>query len=61
MSNNKGKNSLMNNSDETTNEEEVIFVISRTGQKELLDTNQITKRLQTLIKKTPKINHVNPM
>ena len=42
------------------NDEEEIYVITRTGRKELLDPNQITKRLQQLIKKHPKINHVNP-
>jgi ribonucleoside-diphosphate reductase alpha chain len=41
-------------------DEDVTFVITRTGRKELLDTNQITKRLQTLINRKPKIPHVNP-
>ena len=41
-------------------EEEVMYVITRTGKKEPLDTNQITKRLQNLINRKPKIQHVNP-
>ncbi len=41
-------------------DDEVMFVITRTGRKEPLDTNQITKRLQTLINRVPKIPHVNP-
>lgn len=40
-------------------DEEVLYVTSRTGRKELLNTNQITKRLQTLINRPPKIPHVN--
>ena len=41
-------------------EESTMFVKTRTGRIEPLDTNQITKRLQTLINRTPKILHVNP-
>jgi ribonucleoside-diphosphate reductase alpha chain len=35
-------------------------VVTRTGRKEQLDTNQITKRLQSLMNKSPKIYHINP-
>lgn len=45
---------------DSTAEDEVMFVITRTGRREPLDTNQITKRLQTLINRPPKIPHVNP-
>lgn len=41
-------------------DEEVTYVITRTGRKEPLNTDQITKRLRTLINKAPKIPHVNP-
>ncbi len=41
-------------------DDEVMFVITRTGRREPLDTNQITRRLQTLINRSPKIPHVNP-
>lgn len=41
-------------------DDEVTYVITRTGRKELLNTHQITKRLQTLINRAPKIPHVNP-
>jgi ribonucleoside-diphosphate reductase alpha subunit len=44
---------------EEANEEE-MYVITRTGKKELLDTNQITDRLRNLINRKPKIPHVNP-
>ena len=37
-----------------------MYVITRTGKKELLDTNQITNRLRNLINRAPKIPHVNP-
>ena len=43
-----------------TDEDEVMYVITRTGRREALDTNQITKRLQSLINRSPKIPHVNP-
>ena len=42
------------------NDEEEMYVITRTGKKELLDTNQITNRLRSLINRNPKIPHVNP-
>jgi ribonucleoside-diphosphate reductase alpha chain len=42
------------------NNEEEMYVITRTGKKELLDTNQITNRLRNLINRKPKIPHVNP-
>jgi ribonucleoside-diphosphate reductase alpha chain len=45
---------------EEINEDEAIFVITRTGKKELLDTNKIIKRLQNLIEKKPRIRHINP-
>lgn len=41
-------------------EDDVMYVITRTGRREALDTNQITKRLQSLINRPPKIPHVNP-
>lgn len=41
-------------------EDEIMYVITRTGRKEPLDTNQITNRLKTLINKAPKIPHINP-
>lgn len=41
-------------------EESVMLVKTRTGRMEALDTNKITKRLQTLINRNPKILHVNP-
>lgn len=40
--------------------DEVTFVMTRSGLKEPLDTNQITIRLQSLISRKPKIKHVNP-
>ena len=40
-------------------DDEVMYVITRTGKKELLNPNQITKRLQTLINRHPKIPHIN--
>lgn len=40
-------------------EEENIYVITRTGKKELLDPLQIVNRLKVLIDKPPRINHVN--
>ena len=43
-----------------SDEDEVMYVITRTGRHEALDTNQITKRLQSLINRVPKIPHVNP-
>lgn len=46
-------------SDEEVNSE-VTYVITRTGRKEPLDPNKITKRLQSLINRQPKIPHVNP-
>ncbi len=49
------KNTMDNSQDD-----EVMFVITRTGRREPLDTNQITRRLQTLINRSPKIPHVNP-
>jgi ribonucleoside-diphosphate reductase alpha subunit len=42
-----------------SDDEEVMYVITRTGKKEPLDTNQITRRLQILINRPPKIQHVN--
>ena len=44
----------------TYNEDEVIYVITRTGKIELLDPNQITNRLKLLINRQPAIPHVNP-
>jgi ribonucleoside-diphosphate reductase alpha chain len=51
-----------NKLNETTNveDEDVMYVVTRTGRREPLDTNQITKRLQTLLHRPPKIQHVNP-
>ncbi len=46
--------------DSVENDEEAIYVITRTGRKEPLDTNQITKRLKMLIDRKPKIPRVNP-
>ena len=43
-----------------TDEDDVMYVITRTGRREALDTNQITRRLQSLINRSPKIPHVNP-
>ena len=40
--------------------EENTYVITRTGRKVLLDPNRITQRLKRLIRRKPKINHVNP-
>lgn len=40
--------------------EEVMMIITRTGKKEPLDTNQIVKRIQTLMNRSPKISHINP-
>jgi ribonucleoside-diphosphate reductase alpha chain len=40
--------------------EVTMFVKTRTGRVEPLDPNQITKRLQNLINRKPKIPHVNP-
>ena len=42
------------------NDDEKIFIITRTGKAELLDPNKITERLQELIERKPRINHVNP-
>ena len=41
-------------------EEESCYVITRTGLREVLDTNKIVKRLQKLTKRSPKISHINP-
>ena len=41
-------------------DEETIYVVTRTGKHELLNTDKITKRLQKLIAMEPKILHVNP-
>jgi ribonucleotide reductase alpha subunit len=49
----------MNNED-NKEIEEVTYVITRSGKKEPLDTNQIVIRLQKLISRAPKIKHVNP-
>ena len=38
----------------------VTYVVTRTGKKELLDTNQIVRRFQTLIRRPKKIEHINP-
>jgi ribonucleotide reductase alpha subunit len=46
--------------DGNNSSEEVLYVITRTGKKEPLDPNQITKRLQTLIRRHPRIENVNP-
>jgi ribonucleoside-diphosphate reductase alpha chain len=40
-------------------ESETMFVITRTGKKEPLNTDFITKRLQSLVNKQPKIPHIN--
>lgn len=40
-------------------DEEAIYVITRTGQRELLNLNKITDRLQKLARRHPKINHIN--
>jgi ribonucleoside-diphosphate reductase alpha chain len=47
-------------SESLLNEEENTFVITRTGRRQLLDTNRITNRLKSLIDKAPRIKHVNP-
>lgn len=39
--------------------DEDFFVVTRTGKRELLDTNKITNRIKYLINLEPKINHVN--
>ncbi len=41
-------------------DDEVMYVITRTGRHEPLNPNQITKRLQSLINRPPKIPHINP-
>jgi len=41
-------------------EDEIMFVTTRTGRKENLDPNQITVRIQNLVEKEPRINHINP-
>jgi ribonucleoside-diphosphate reductase alpha chain len=41
-------------------DEENIYVITRTNKLELLDPIRITKRLQTLSRRRPRINHINP-
>ena len=41
-------------------DDEIMYVITRTGKKEELNPNCITTRLRKLINKHPKINHVNP-
>jgi ribonucleotide reductase alpha subunit len=46
------------NSNQDTDDTD-FYIITRTGFKELLDTNQITKRIQLLVNRKPKINHVN--
>jgi len=40
-------------------EDEALFVITRTGKRELLDPIKIARRLQTLMNRPPKIHHVN--
>lgn len=40
-------------------EEENIYVITRTGKRELLDTNKITERMRRLVRKKPYIHRVN--
>ena len=40
-------------------DDENMYVITRSGDKELLDINKITKRLKKLINNEPIINHVN--
>lgn len=41
-------------------EDSTMYVITRTGKREPLDTNQITRRFQTLMNRKPKIQHINP-
>lgn len=45
---------------ESYDENEVTYVITRSNQKEPLDMNQITIRLQKLISRSPKIKNINP-
>jgi ribonucleoside-diphosphate reductase alpha subunit len=55
---NNGGSSLENISAEI-DENEVMHVIKRTGKKEKLNPNEITRRIQQLINQHPKIPHVN--
>ena len=48
------------NNNNNNNDDEVIYVVTRKNLKEPLDTNQIVLRLQNLINRKQKINHVNP-
>ncbi len=50
---------MLNLSNSDNEEEDCIFVITRTGKKERLDTNKIVRRLEQLIKRPPKINHIS--
>lgn len=51
----------MNNQDlNNENNDEVTYVLTRSGIREVLDMNQITIRLKKLVAKEPKIPHVNP-
>lgn len=50
----------MNSVEVKNTDESELYVITRTGKKELLNPNKITERLQKLINKHPKIPHVNP-
>lgn len=43
----------------TYDDEEVMYVVTRTGRTELLDINQIIIRIQKLINRPPKLPHVN--
>jgi len=52
--------SRMINKDLVVNvDDDDIYVITRTGQRELLDTNKITKRIRELVNMKPKIKHIN--
>ena len=51
--------SLSPRSSQMLDEEENVYVITRTGKKELLDPNKITKRLSKLRNYPPRINHIN--
>lgn len=49
----------MNESSANIDDETTMYVKTRTGRMEPLDTNQITRRFQTLINRSPKIAHIN--
>ena len=42
-----------------SNNDENIYVITRTGKKELLSTDKITSRIKNLVNMEPKIDHIN--